>query len=426
MGRTKQYADRVNVIKRIKVDGKWPFAPVVEKNGKIVRDHVWISGRDEYHPEGRYYLEWYEVGRRRRRAAGSLDEALGSARHKSIEIEAAKAGIVKPPVVPVTVSETRTKTASALQKYLQFVQTHRSPRTYLTYRFTLDTLLRASYSKSFVDEVNRDDILKFIADCYERGLGGHTVYDKLVVVLQFFKWFGQTKLIKPSDWPAYVEKIRPIYEPEEIEAMLKVSTPDEEIFQKFLLASGFRDLEARYVTWRDVDFRNSQARVTAKSLWRFKPKTWEERAVPLPSALIEQLEAVKERRKAKPSDLVFPNTRGRPDSGNEMIIKRVAERAKLNCGQCITRFGNKCAEGPHCQHFFLHKYRHTFATEHLRHGIDIRTLQMWMGHRDIKSTMVYLKGVHSKDALVKVNAGALAQYVSLNGNSDGRNCGSSR
>ena len=43
MGRTKQYADRVNVIKRIKVDGKWPFAPVVEKNGKIVRDHVWIS-----------------------------------------------------------------------------------------------------------------------------------------------------------------------------------------------------------------------------------------------------------------------------------------------------------------------------------------------------------------------------------------------
>jgi hypothetical protein len=29
----------------------------------------------------------------------------------------------------------------------------------------------------------------------------------------------------------------------------------------------------------------------------------------------------------------------------------------------------------------------------------IRTLQTWMGHPDIKSTMVYLKGVHSKDAL---------------------------
>jgi site-specific recombinase XerD len=47
----------------------------------------------------------------------------------------------------------------------------------------------------------------------------------------------------------------------------------------------------------------------------------------------------------------------------------------------------------------------------LRHGVDIRTLQNWMGHRDIKSTMVYLKGVQSKDALAKVNAGSLARYV---------------
>jgi len=94
-----------------------------------------------------------------------------------------------------------------------------------------------------------------------------------------------------------------------------------------------------------------------------------------------------------------------------MIVKRVAERAKLNCGQGITKHGNKCSEGPYCQHYFLHKFRHTFATEHLRHGVDIRTLQTWMGHRDIKSTMVYLKGVQSKDALAKVDAGALAGYV---------------
>jgi integrase/recombinase XerD len=35
-----------------------------------------------------------------------------------------------------------------------------------------------------------------------------------------------------------------------------------------------------------------------------------------------------------------------------------------------------------------------------------------MGHRDIKSTMVYLKGVQSKDALAKVNGGSLAAYLS--------------
>jgi integrase/recombinase XerD len=109
----------------------------------------------------------------------------------------------------------------------------------------------------------------------------------------------------------------------------------------------------------------------------------------------------------------FPNKYGRPNAGHLFIVKRVARRAQLNCGPCITRFGKRCAEGPHCEHFMLHKFRHTFATEHLRNGIDIRTLQGWMGHRDIQSTMVYLKGVQSKDALVKVNAGALAGYAAL-------------
>jgi hypothetical protein len=66
MAKTRQYADRVNIIKMVKVNGKWPFAGIVERNGKIVRDHVCVDGRDEHHPEGRYYLEWYEKGKRRR------------------------------------------------------------------------------------------------------------------------------------------------------------------------------------------------------------------------------------------------------------------------------------------------------------------------------------------------------------------------
>ena len=37
---------------------------------------------------------------------------------------------------------------------------------------------------------------------------------------------------------------------------------------------------------------------------------------------------------------------------------------------------------------------HTYATRHLQDGIDVRTLQQWMGHRDIASTMVYLKSVY--------------------------------
>jgi integrase/recombinase XerD len=405
----KQYANRVKILKYVKVGDAWRFANVIERSGRIVRDHVVIAGRDEQHTEGTYYLEWYELdNRRRRKAVPNFSELIEEARRKSIEVEAMRAGVMAPPAnVAPGVSTARTRVTTAIDTYLDHVKHNRAARTYLTYRYTLDVLLRQSCATPFVEDISREDI----TDCYKLGLGGRTVYDKLVVVLQMFKRYGRTKLIEKNDWPDYVEKIRPIYEPEEIQTLLGNADADEAIFLKFLLGSGFRDREAQHVTWRDLDFHNSVVRVIEKPIWGFKPKNWEERAVPLPTALIDQLRRFRERRKGLPEQLVFPNSKGNPDSENDMIVKRVAERAKLNCGQCLTRHGNRCSEGPHCGHFFLHKFRHTFATEHLRHGVDIRTLQSWMGHRDIKSTMVYLKGVQSKDALAKANAGALAAYV---------------
>ncbi|HEX6501657.1 MAG TPA: tyrosine-type recombinase/integrase [Terriglobales bacterium] len=412
MGRTKRYAERVNILKKVQIRGSWKMVPGVERKGKLVRDHVLVAGREEHHAEGNYYLEWYQASKRIRQAVGDFSRVIDEARRKSIELNAIRAGIIAP-IAATPAENERLTLASAIQQYLELVKAGRSPRTYLTYRYTLNTLLRGSYRKTYVDEVNREDILQFMGDCYKLGLGNRTVYDKLVVVLQLFKRYGKIKLIASNDWPDYVEKIRPIYEPEEIEAMLGAATENEAVFLKFLLGSGFRDGEVRHVTWRDIDLRNSLVRVTAKAIWRFRPKNWEERVVPLPTALIEELRSLRGRKSAQPSQLVFPNSKGNPDSENDMIVKKVAERAKLNCGQCETKHGNRCAEGPYCQHFFLHKFRHTFATEHLRHGIDIRTLQTWLGHRDIKSTMVYLKGVQSKDALARVNAGALARYAEI-------------
>jgi hypothetical protein len=212
MGRTRQYAGRVNVIKRIKVGDRWPFAAVVEKNGKLVRDHVWVAGKDEHHAEGRYYLEWYEGNKRRRQAVPDFAQVVEAARRKSIEVNALRAGIIE--CQPLT-EEQRLTIGQAIDEYLDFIKAHRKKRTHVTYRYTLDTLLRGSYRKTFVDQVTREDIIEFMTDCYKLGLGKRTVYDKLVVVLQLFKRHGRTNLLKPGDWPDYVEAIRPIYESEE-------------------------------------------------------------------------------------------------------------------------------------------------------------------------------------------------------------------
>jgi site-specific recombinase XerD len=54
--------------------------------------------------------------------------------------------------------------------------------------------------------------------------------------------------------------------------------------------------------------------------------------------------------------------------------------------------------------FWLHKFRSTFATWALWAGVDLRTVQLWMGHTDMESTMRYLKPNRSQAVREKVNA----------------------
>jgi integrase len=178
--------------------------------------------------------------------------------------------------------------------------------------------------------------------------------------------------------------------------------------------SGFRDAEGRFATWRDVDFRHT----TAKPHWGFHPKNWEERQVPVPQKLITLLEKFRPAN-AGPDEPLFPSATGKPGGAMLEKLKAVVWRGKLNCGHCAvphrlqdgTTKINHCAAGPYCGRWFLHKFRHTYATRHLQDGIDIRTLQQWMGHRDIASTMVYLKGVRNSDIQVRLNKGSLAVFA---------------
>lgn len=87
------------------------------------------------------------------------------------------------------------------------------------------------------------------------------------------KQHGRSKLLNASDWPSFVETVRPIYENAEIEKLFSHCTRAEEMRFKFYLMSGFRDAEGRFVTWRDVDFRYSAVRVTANRNGGSIPRT---------------------------------------------------------------------------------------------------------------------------------------------------------
>lgn len=401
--------NRVNILKKVKVGKTWNLYPaVVESNGKL-RDKVRVRGKVEVHPEGFYYIEWWQDGRKREQVK-ERSEVVDRARRKAIELEANRAGIE---TVQSIDSQRGVSVADAVADYLKDTEPpQREPKTYTAYKYCLE-LFAQNCAKKFIRDVNRDDLLSFIRELYARGCGPRTAYNRAVIVSQLLKANGIMKLLSNRDWPDYVEPIRAIYEPDELETLLKACKPSERMLYLCYLLTGLRDKEMRYLTWRDIDFRTQVVRVTRKLLYGFKPKNKEEREVPVPASLIAAFKKYKGTKKLLPDALVFPNEKGRPDKRHEFKLKRIAFHANLNCGQCVSKHGNKCAEGPYCSKFFLHKFRHTFATRNLQdHVCDIKTLQNWMGHKDLASTMVYLKAVRNKDVMARVDRSGLAAMAS--------------
>jgi len=408
----------VKLLKQVKLPHRWMLTPALfDSRGRVRPDHVRVKGKDEIHPEGSYFIEWWNEGHRHRESAGGdAQDAADKARVKEAHLTAERNGII-PALPQPEPAPRRTSLTSALDGYLNYVRYHRSLRTFRTYRPILNSF-KTFCPKPHVDDVERQDLLDFATHCMKQGQGGKSIYNKLVVLSQVMKQHGKGKLLTSSDWPSFVETVRPIYEDAELAKLFKACSTTEQVRFKFYLISGFRDAEGRFVTWRDVDFKHLAVRVTAKPHWGFHPKNWEEREVPVPQKLIAMLQRFRAK-DASPDDPLFPSATGKPDGAMLEKLKAVAHRAKLNCGHCIVKHKlengtvkiNRCADGPYCCRWFLHKFRHTYATRHLQDGIDIRTLQQWMGHRDIASTMVYLKGVRNSDVQARINKGSLAAFA---------------
>lgn len=165
-------------------------------------------------------------------------------------------------------------------------------------------------------------------------------------------------------------------------------TPWHRAMVALLLFAGLRRSEVASITLDDLDLP-AQPGETGQLIVRGKGA--KQRVVPLMSIVVETIrEYLACRPHAGSGCLFVSRVGGRPIHGRVVgrMLKRVLEEAKLD-DEGVTP----------------HRLRHTFATQLIRNGVDVRTVQELLGHADLQTTARYL---HSDTRAKQAAVGTLA------------------
>ncbi len=306
---------------------------------------------------------------------------------KQAELNAANHGVAVTEQPQDGSGNVRRSLAAAVTEYLADIKLNKKHKTHAAYSTALGYFLE-SCKKFHLEDIDRRDLLKFSAFLRdEKKQAPRSVHNKFSNVLGFLRSQGITeKIVKKEDWPQYTEEETEVYEQAELDTLFAACDAEERLWFEFFLMTGMREQEVMYCCWKDVNLVAATVRVSHKPEYQWTPKAYRERTIPVPETLVDSLRAWKAKA-TKGCPLIFPTAGCRPKLDFLDCLKACADRAELEQDD-----------------FWLHKFRATFATWHLWAGIDLSTVQLWLGHKDLASTMRYLKPSRSQATRDKVNA----------------------
>ena len=185
------------------------------------------------------------------------------------------------------------------------------------------------------------------------------------------------------------------------EAMQKllIQAKEENYYELFLLefATGLRLGELMALQWDDLDLVtgelkiNKQAVITGSELVITEPKTKAAvRTLLLPPKV---LEVFREYRKRNVSRWLFPSPKKEDSPLLPSVVRQRLHRLLDHAG---------------CERVRFHDLRHTFATNALAHGMDIKTLSTILGHVSAATTLntySHITDEMRQQAAVKIDAG---------------------
>ena len=291
---------KTHLKKYLSHNGKWQFFPVVNVNGRPKPELVIIDGKPRRSTGGTFYLDWRENGQRRTRSVGtSPREALDAWQLQS----GIFSGEIEAPEEEPSAASTSTTIRAAVESYLAEVKATKGEATWRAYSADLAWFQKVS-KKHYVDQLGRSDAMKLFAAGRDEDLNQKTINKRVIVMLQAMRRAGANIQLHKGDWPRTIDKRVEIYEREELTRFFKACNPEERLVFQVFLCSGFRSREVSCLTWENVDWKAGTLSVRPKPDFGFTPKSYEERTVPIPSALLESLRA--RWKKHQDSTLIFP------------------------------------------------------------------------------------------------------------------------
>jgi len=193
---------------------------------------------------------------------------------------------------------------------------------------------------------------------------------------------------------------RPL-EPGEYQALISAARPGRRIAWQLIFESAIRDGEALALRWSDIDLDTGRVDITRirtpESYYKLevrRTKSGQARVSYISQALCADLRALRQERGASSRDHVIVGQRG-------------AQR--LSMGQ-LQKWWLHDSEQAGIQGRSIHSLRHTWATQALRNGVDVKVVQEVLGHASLDTTVRY---VHASDDGKRMASNAVQNAVSL-------------
>jgi len=238
------------------------------------------------------------------------------------------------------------------------------------------------------DRLGPQHIREYQAELFhKRKLSPGTVAIRLAALRFFYtKTLKKHWSIAETPYPKKVHRLPTILSQEEVAQLIDAArNPFHRTLLMTLYATGLRCAELARLKVSDVDSKRMVIHVRGG-------KGRQDRDVMLSPKLLDELRQHWHRLPRKSSDWLFPGNRRH--AADHPIHTRTPRYA---CREAARRAGLQKAVHPHT-------LRHCFATHLLEAGADLRTIQILLGHHDLKETTVYL---HLSERHLKATASPL-------------------